>query len=40
MEENIILIVDPKTSCFNFDFLKDADENLMHKIELTEIELP
>ena len=34
MEENMILVRDPKTFCFNFDFPKDADENLKSKIEL------
>ena len=33
MEENMIMIKDPKTSCFNFDFSKDVDENLKNKIE-------
>ena len=33
MEENMILIRDPKTFCFNFDWQKDVDENLKHKIE-------
>ena len=33
MEENMIVIRDPKTFCFNFDFPKDFDENLMHEIE-------
>ena len=33
MEENIVAIRDPKT-CFNFDSLKDADENLKHDTEL------
>ena len=33
MEENIIVIKDPKTFCFNFDRPKDFDENLNHEIE-------
>ena len=33
MEENIIVIRDPKTFCFNFDWPKDLDENLKHEIE-------
>ena len=33
MEENMIVIRDPKTFCFNFDFPKDVDEYLMHEIE-------
>ena len=28
MEENINVIRDSKTFCFDFDFLKDVDENL------------
>ena len=28
MEENMIMIRDPKTFCFNFDWSKDVDENL------------
>ena len=31
MEENIIVIRDPKTFCFNLDWPKDIDENLKHK---------
>ena len=27
------VIRDPKTFCFNFDFSKDVDDNLMHEIE-------
>ena len=34
MEENMILIRDPKTICFNFDWPKYVDENLKHEIEL------
>ena len=33
MEENMILIRDPKTFCFNFDWPKYVDENLKHEIE-------
>ena len=33
MEENMTVITVPKPFCFNFDFPKDVDENLMHKIE-------
>ena len=33
MEKNMIVIRDPKTFCFNFDWHKDCDENLKHKIE-------
>ena len=33
MEENMIVIKDPKTFCFNFDLSKDVDENLKNKIE-------
>ena len=33
MKENIIVIRDPKTFSFNFDCLKDADENLRHEIK-------
>ena len=33
MEENMIVIRDPKTFCFNFDWPKDVDEKLKHKIE-------
>ena len=29
----MIVIRDPKTFCFNFDFPKDFEENLMHEIE-------
>ena len=34
MEENMIVIRDPKIFCFNFDWPKDVDENLKHEIEL------
>ena len=33
MEENIIVIRDPKTFCLNFDFPKDVDESLIDEIE-------
>ena len=33
MEEHPIVITDPKTFYFNFDWPKDVDENLKHKIE-------
>ena len=33
MEENMIVITDPKTFCFNFDWPKDVNENLKHEIE-------
>ena len=33
MEENIIVIRDPKTFCFNFDWPKYVEENLKHEIE-------
>ena len=33
MEENMIVIRDPKACCFNFDWPKDVDENLKHEIE-------
>ena len=29
----MIALRDPKTFCFNFDWLKDVDENLKHEIE-------
>ena len=32
MEENMIVIRDPKTLCFKFDWPKDVDENLKHEI--------
>ena len=35
MEKNMVLIRDPKTFCFNFDWPKYFDENLKHKIEFT-----
>ena len=33
MDENMIVIIDPKRFCFSFDWPKDVDENLKHKIE-------
>ena len=33
MEENIIVIRDPKTFCFNFDEPEYAEENLKHETE-------
>ena len=30
-EEDMIVIRDPKTFCFNSDFRKDVDENVMHE---------
>ena len=33
MEENMIVIRDPKTFCFIFDRPKDVDENLKYKIK-------
>ena len=33
MEENMIMIRNPQTFCFNFDWPKDVDENLKHGIE-------
>ena len=33
MEENMIVIRDAKTFCFNFDWHKDVDQNLKHQIE-------
>ena len=34
MEENMIVIRDPKIFCFNYDWPKDVDENLKHENEL------
>ena len=34
MEENMIVIRDPKFFCFNFDWSKYVDENLKHEIDL------
>ena len=33
MGEKMVMIRDPKTFCFNFDWPKDFYENLMHEIE-------
>ena len=33
MEENMSVIRDPKTFCFDFDWSNDVDENLKHKTE-------
>ena len=33
MEENMIVINDPKNICFNFDWSKDVDENLKYETE-------
>ena len=33
MEENMIVIRNPKTFSFSFDWPKDVDENLNHEIE-------
>ena len=33
VEEYMIVIRDPKTFCYNFDFPKFVDENLMSEIE-------
>ena len=33
MKENMTMIRDPKTFCFNFDWSKDVDENLKLEIE-------
>ena len=35
MEENMIVIRDPKNFCFNFDFPKDVDEKLKREIEFS-----
>ena len=35
MEENMVVIRNPKTFCFNFDLPKDVDENLKGEIELS-----
>ena len=32
MEENMIVIRDPKGFCFNFDLPEDVNENLKHEI--------
>ena len=33
MEENMIVIRDSKTFCFNFNWPKGVDENLKHEVE-------
>ena len=33
MEENMVVIREPKTFYFEFDWPKNADENLKHEIE-------
>ena len=33
MEENIVVIREPKTFYFHFDWPKNVDENLKHEIE-------
>ena len=33
MEENVVVIKDPKTFYFDFDWPKDVDKNLNHEIE-------
>ena len=33
MEENMIVIIDPKTFYFYFDWLKNVDENLKYETE-------
>ena len=33
MEENMIVIRDPKAFCFNFDLPKDVDHYLKHEIK-------
>ena len=33
VEQNMIVIRNPKTFCFNFDWLKDVDENFKYEIE-------
>ena len=37
MEENMIVIRDPKTFSFNFNWPKYVDENLKHEIEFIKI---
>ena len=32
MEENMTVIKDPRTFCFNFDWPKDVDEDLKYEI--------
>ena len=33
MEGSVVVIRDPKTFCFNFDWPKNVDENLKHEVE-------
>ena len=33
MEENIVLIGDTRTFCFNFQWSKDVDDKMKHEIE-------
>ena len=33
MEGSVVVIRDPKTFCFNFDWPKNIDENLKHEVE-------
>ena len=35
MEENMMVIRDPKTLYFNFDRSKDVDENLKYNLDLS-----
>ena len=34
MEENMVVIREPKTFYFDFDWSKDVDDNLKHKLNL------
>ena len=36
MEENMIVIRDPKTFCFNFDWPEYVDKNLKNKIDFSQ----
>ena len=36
MEKNVIVIRDPKTFYFNFDWLKHVDEKLKYKLNLSQ----
>ena len=33
-KKNMIVVRDPKTFCFKFDWSKDVDRNLKHEIKL------
>ena len=33
MEENMVVIREPRTGCFDFVLLKDVDRNLKHETE-------